>query len=144
MTDWHPALNAALNLTAASLLVSAWFAIRRRDVAGHRARMLAAVAVSTVFLVSYLIRFAVSGVHRYPDVGWSKTVYLVILGTHTVLAATVPFLAARALYLAWKQRFPEHRRIARIAFPIWFYVSVTGVVVYLMLYQLAPRLSAST
>jgi putative membrane protein len=138
----HPALNALLNLTAGVLLLWAWFAIRKKDVPAHRARMLAAVSVSAIFLVSYLIRFATTGAHRYPDVGWTKTVYLVILLTHTVLAASVPFLAARALFLAWKKRFVEHRRIARITFPIWLYVSVTGVVVYLMLYQLAPRLTS--
>ena len=136
----HPALNALLNLTAGALLLTAWFAIRRKDVPAHRARMLAAVTVSAIFLVSYLIRFATSGTHRYPDVGWTRTVYLAVLLSHTLLAATVPFLVARTLYLAWKKRFVEHRRIARITFPIWLYVSLTGVVVYLMLYQLAPRL----
>ena len=135
-----PAWNALLNATAAVLLFAAWRAIKGKRIERHRALMLAAVTTSAVFLASYLVRFAMTGVHRYPAEGWSKIVYLAILTSHTILAATVPFLALRALYLAWKKRYPEHRRVARITFPIWMYVSVTGVLVYLMLYQLAPRL----
>ncbi len=88
-----------------------------------------------LFLISYLIRYALTGVHRYPGTGWDRTIYLAILGTHTPLAAMVPFLAVRTLYLAIKKRFDSHRKWARVTFPIWLYVSVTGVVIYFMLYR---------
>ena len=96
--------------------------------------MIAAFATSVVFLVSYLTRFYLTGVHRYPGTGAMKTVYLSVLGSHTVLAAVTPFLAIRTLYLAAKGRFEAHRKIARVTLPIWMYVSVTGVVVYFLLY----------
>ena len=96
-----------------------------------------ALGCSTVFLISYLIRFALTGIHRYPGEGWDRTLYLIILGTHTPLAAMVPALAIRTLYLALKGRFVTHRKWARVTFPIWMYVSVTGVAVYYMLYHYA-------
>lgn len=136
MGDFLAGLNAVLNGTSAVCLFTGWCLIRQKRVAAHRTMMLSAFLCSTIFLISYLTRFYLTGVHRFPHEGWFKMVYLSILGTHTLLAALVPFLAIRALYLAWKQRFPEHRRIARITFPIWMYVSVTGVVVYVMLYHL--------
>jgi putative membrane protein len=133
-----PTANACLNATSALLLVGGYLAIRKKNVALHWRFMLAATLSSGVFLIFYLIRFAMTGVHRYPVDDWTRTVYVTVLGTHTVLAATVPFLAGLTLFRAWKKRFIHHRRIARWALPIWLYVSVTGVVVYLMLYQLAP------
>jgi putative membrane protein len=133
----HPALNAALNATSTVFLVVGFAAIRRRQIALHRSCMIAAVSVSALFLVSYLARYAMTGTHRYPGDGWDKAVYLVILFSHMVLAAAVVPLVGRALWLAHRKRFADHARIARVLWPIWIYVSVTGVVVYLFLYQLA-------
>jgi putative membrane protein len=136
----HPAINAALNATSAVFLVLGFLAIRRKDIARHRAMMLAAFSASTVFLVSYLIRFAISGTHRYPGEGWDKTLYLVVLFSHMILAVVLVPMALRALFLGWKNRVADHRRLAKWTWPIWMYTSVTGVVVYLMLYHLAPVL----
>jgi len=136
-----PTLNATLNATSATLLFTGWRAIRRGQVARHRACMLSAVATSALFLVFYLIRFALTGAHRYPVDDWTRPVYLAILSSHTLLAATVPFLVGVTVWRAWRERFSAHRRLARWTFPIWMYVSVTGVIVYLMLYQIAPRLA---
>jgi putative membrane protein len=135
--DILPTVNATLNATSAVLLFVAWRAIKAKHIAVHRAFMLAAVATSALFLVCYLIRVAATGTHVYPRHDFTRPIYLAILGSHTVLAATVPFLVARALYLALRGRFDAHRRIARVTFPIWMYVSVTGVVVYVMLYHVA-------
>jgi putative membrane protein len=135
-TEMHPAINAMLNGTSSVFLAAGWFAIRRRDVALHRACMVSAFTASSVFLASYLARFATTGAHRYPGTGWDKTLYLVILFSHMVLAALVVPLVLRSLWLGWKGRYQAHRRIARWTFPIWMYVSLTGVVVYVMLYHL--------
>jgi putative membrane protein len=136
----HPAINAALNATACVFLALGFVAIRKQDVARHRAMMLAAFTTSSVFLVSYLIRFATTGAHRYPGDGLDKIFYLAILFSHMILAALLVPLVLRALFLGWKQRFADHKRVAKWTWPIWMYVSVTGVVVYLMLYHLAPWL----
>jgi putative membrane protein len=136
LADALPTVNAALNAASAVLLFSGWRAIRagRRDV--HRALMLSACGTSTLFLASYLTRIALTGTHRFPGTGLLRAAYLAVLGSHTILAvATLP-LVLRTLFLALRERFPEHRRIARWTFPIWLYVSVTGVVVYVMLYHL--------
>jgi putative membrane protein len=133
-----PTLNAALNLTSATLLVLGWRAIRRGERARHRALMLGAVAASALFLVSYLTRVALTGTHRFPGEGALKVAYLAVLASHTLLAVVVAPMVLRALFLALRGRFGEHRALARWTFPIWAYVSVTGVVVYLMLYHLAP------
>lgn len=131
-------INACLNAASAVALFAGYAAIRRKDVIRHRRLMLTAFTLSAVFLASYLTRFALTGVHRYPVADWTKTVYLTILGTHTVLAAVVVPLVLRSIFLGLKGRVDAHRRIARFTFPIWGYVSVTGVVVYLMLYHLGP------
>ena len=136
-----PALNAVLNATSAVLLVLGWRAIRAGRRETHRALMIAAVTVSTLFLASYLTRVALTGTHRFPGEGAMKAAYLVVLGTHTVLAALAAPMVLRTLFLSLRERFADHRRIARWTLPVWLYVSVTGVVVYLMLYHLAPRLS---
>jgi putative membrane protein len=136
----HPAINAALNATACVFLALGFVAVRRKDVARHRAMMLAAFTTSSVFLVSYLIRFATTGAHRYPGDGLDKIFYLAILFSHMILAVLLVPLVLRALFLGWKQRFADHKRVAKWTWPIWMYVSVTGVVVYLMLYHLAPWL----
>ncbi len=130
------ALNACLNFFSAVCLVMGYRAIRRGDQATHRRAMITAFLVSILFLISYLTRFYLTGVHRYPGDGIMKTIYLTILTTHTILATLTPFLAIRTLYLGLKGRIEEHRRIAKFTFPIWLYVSVTGVVVYFLLYQL--------
>jgi putative membrane protein len=129
-------VNAVLNGTAALLLIVGYRLIRARRVAAHRAVMLSAFACSVLFLASYLVYHAQVGSKRFPGVGAIRTVYLTILATHTVLAAAVPFLALATLTLAFRRRFPRHRSLARWTLPIWLYVSVTGVVVYWMLYRL--------
>jgi putative membrane protein len=139
-----PALNAVLNGTAAVLLLRGYYLIRngRRD--EHKRFMIAAFCVSSVFLVSYLVYHANVGAVYFQKTGFIRYVYLTILFTHTVLAATVPVLAIITLRRALKAEkaaeksgdFSRHRRIARWTLPIWLYVSVTGVVVYLMLYWL--------
>jgi uncharacterized membrane protein YozB (DUF420 family) len=131
-----PALNAILNGTSAVLLVYGWTLIRRRRIEAHRRTMVAAFCVSVAFLVSYLVYHAQVGSVRFQRSGAIRTVYLTILGTHTVLAAAVPVLAVLTLRRAWTGNFERHRRIARWALPIWLYVSVTGVIVYWMLYRM--------
>lgn len=137
-----PTLNAALNAVSAALLVAGYRFIRRREIARHRACMLAAFGVSVLFLVSYLVYHANVGSVRFPGTGALRTAYLAILLSHTVLAAAVPFLAVLTLVRALQQSFDRHRRIARWTLPIWLYVSVTGVVVYWMLYHLAGAVPA--
>ena len=134
-----PPINAGLNALSAVLLLAGWRAIRAGDRERHRRWMLAAVACSALFLVSYLTRFALTGAHRFPGGGALRAAYLVLLASHTVLAALVPPLVLAALWLALRGRFERHRRLARVTFPIWLYVSVTGVLVYVMLYHVAPR-----
>jgi uncharacterized membrane protein YozB (DUF420 family) len=131
-----PALNAALNATAATLLLIGYRQIRRGRMRAHRACMIAAFAVSTLFLVSYLTYHAQVGSRRFAGTGAIRTVYLSILLTHTVLAALVPPMAIVTLVRALGERFDRHRALARWTLPIWLYVSVTGVVVYVMLYQM--------
>ena len=135
-----PAWNAALNATSAVLLVLGYRAIRGGDRERHQRLMVGAVAVSAVFLASYLVRVALTGTHRFPGEGPWKWLYLAILLSHTVLAVAAAPMALRTLFLGWKGRFADHRALARVTFPIWLYVSVTGVLVYLLLYQVAPRL----
>jgi len=133
-----PAVNALLNGTAAILLLRGYFLIRSGKRAQHKNTMIAAFTVSVVFLVSYLIYHANSGIVYYQKTGFIRYVYFAILYTHTPLAAAVPVLAIITLRRALKAErtgdFSRHRRIARWTLPIWLYVSVTGVVVYLMLY----------
>jgi uncharacterized membrane protein YozB (DUF420 family) len=131
-----PTLNAALNATSAVLLVTGWLLIRRGRREAHRRAMLAAVACSGLFLVSYLVYHAQVGSVRFQGQGTIRTVYFAILLTHTVLAAAILPLVLVTLVRALQQRFDRHRRIARVTFPLWLYVSVTGVVIYVMLYRL--------
>ena len=132
-----PTVNAILNSAAAVLLVVGWRLIRAGRREAHRKAMLAAFACSIAFLVSYLIYHAQVGSVRFPGSGAVRTLYLSILLTHTVLAAAVPVLALITLSRALQARFPAHRAIARWTLPIWLYVSVTGVVVYWMLYRMS-------
>ncbi len=135
--DIHPALNAVLNATSAVFLVLGLRAVARRELALHRKRMLTAIGISAVFLVSYLIRFALTGAHRYPGDGLDRIIYLVILTSHTILAAVAAPLILRTAYVAQRGRLDKHRKLVRFAAPIWLYVSVTGVIVYLMLYHMS-------
>lgn len=136
--NWGDALaglNASLNALSFLLLLAGWRAIKAHRVSIHKKLMGSAFIVSTFFLVSYLTRFYLTGTHRYPGSGWLKTLYLSILFTHTLLAATVPFLAIRTIYLALKNRIESHRKLARVTLPIWMYISATGVLIYFMLYR---------
>lgn len=135
-----PHLNAALNALAATLLVMGWVFIRNGQRTAHRNCMLLAVLVSAAFLTSYLIYHFEVGSVRFPVQNWVRYVYLSILLTHTVLAAVVPILAVITLFRAARKQFDKHKRIARWTLPIWLYVSVTGVIVYWMNYQMyGPR-----
>lgn len=134
-------VNALLNTSSTVLLIVGYLAVRRKNVPVHRASMVGAFVASCVFLVGYLTRFALTGSHRFPDLGWVRVAYLVILFSHMVLAVVTVPLVLRTLFLAYKKRFDAHRKIARITYPIWLYVSFTGVLVYLMLYHLAPSLA---
>jgi uncharacterized membrane protein YozB (DUF420 family) len=133
-------VNAGLNSTSTVLLLAGYILIKRRMIRAHTYAMVGAFIASTVFLIGYLTRFYLTGAHKFPDVGLWRTIYLVILISHMILAVVTVPLVVRSLFLAYKKRFIEHRKIARWTFPIWMYVSVTGVVVYAMLYHLAPAL----
>ena len=132
-----PTLNALLNGTSAALLVTGWVLIRSGRREAHRKAMTAAFVASVLFLVSYLTYHAVVGSVRFPGTGTARTIYLAILLSHTLLAAAVGPLALTVFVLARRGRFETHRRFARWTLPLWLYVSVTGVVVYLMLYRSA-------
>ncbi len=133
-----PALNAALNSLSAILLGAGYLFIRRRNVAAHKTCMLAALGVSTLFLISYITYHAQAGSVRFTGTGWVRPLYFAILISHVILAMAILPLALVTVYRAWRERFEAHRRIARWTLPIWMYVSVTGVVVYVMLYVLYP------
>ncbi len=133
-----PGVNAALNASSAVLLGLGFAAIRRGAREAHRRLMLAACASSVLFLAGYFTRIALTGTHRFPGSGALRAAYLALLASHTLLAALAGPLVLRTLFLAFRARFPDHRRIARATFPVWMYVSVTGVVVYVMLYHVAP------
>jgi uncharacterized membrane protein YozB (DUF420 family) len=131
-----PTINAFLNATSAVLLVWGYLLIRRKRIDTHRKVMQTAFATSCLFLVCYLVYHAQVGSVRFQGAGAIRTIYLGILATHTVLAAAVPFLAIITLRRGLAGKYDRHRRIARWTLPVWLYVSVTGVVVYLMLYHL--------
>ena len=131
-----PGVNATLNSISLVLLVVGYLMIRRRRETAHKWFMIAAFCVSTLFLTSYLTYRFLGEEKRFGGTGLIRPVYFFILITHVSLAMTVPVLAGRTLYLALRGRFDKHRRIARITFPIWIYVSVTGVLVYLLLFRL--------
>ena len=131
-----PHLNAILNTTSAVLLLAGYLKIRSRDRIGHRRFMLSALASSSLFLVSYIIYHAHAGSVRFRGQGVIRPVYFSVLISHTLLAACVLPVVVVILYFALNERFESHRKIARIGFPMWLYVSVTGVVVYLMLYHM--------
>ena len=131
-----PTVNATLNGLAAVALATGYVFIRRGQWRRHRAAMITALVLSGLFLASYLVYHYQVGSVRFQGQGPIRTVYFTILLTHTVLAATVPFFAGALVYLAVKGRFARHRAVARWGLPIWLYVSVTGVVIYWMLYRM--------
>ena len=130
-----PTVNASLNALSGVLLLCGYALMRVRRIALHRAFMIAAFATSSLFLVCYLVYHAQVGSVPFPRQGFVRPLYFTILVTHIVLAAAVPPLAIVTLTRGLKGRYPQHRRIARWTFPIWMYVSVTGVLVYVLLYQ---------
>jgi putative membrane protein len=131
-----PLVNAVLNGIATVLLVTGFICIKRRRIDLHRRAMLAAFGTSVLFLVSYLTYHAQAGSRPFPGQGLIRTVYFIILISHIVLAAIIPPLAAVTLWRGLAGRFAKHVAIARWTLPIWLYVSVTGILVYLMLYQM--------
>ena len=131
-----PLVNASLNGVATVLLIVGYACIRRRRITAHRTAMVAAFVTSVLFLISYLTYHAHAGSRPFPGQGPIRVVYFVILISHIILAATIPPLAGITLWRAYRRRFDRHMKIARWTLPLWLYVSVTGIVVYLMLYQL--------
>lgn len=131
----HATLNAALNLVSTVFLLFGYIMIRRQKQATHKKLMIAALVSSALFLVSYLVYHSRVGSVPYPYDDWTRTLYLVILIPHIILAALmVPFIITGVLY-AFTKRFERHRRLMRLVWPVWMYVSVSGVLVYLMLYH---------
>jgi len=130
-----PAVNASLNAISGVLLLAGYTMMRLRKIDMHRRLMIAAFAASALFLVCYVVYHAQVGSVPFPRHGWVRPLYFSILITHVVLAASVPPLAIVTLTRGLKGRYPQHRKIARWTFPIWMYVSVTGVLVYVLLYQ---------
>ena len=130
-----PALNASLNFITACLLLAGHSFMRHGQIARHRATMLAAFATSMLFLACYLWYHAHVGSKPYAGSGWLRRAYFALLASHTLLAAAVPPLAIITLALGLRGRTPRHRRLARWTYPIWLYVSATGVVIYLLLYR---------
>ena len=133
-----PALNASLNGVATAFLIAGYLFVRRRQIQAHKAFMLAAVTASALFLISYVIYHANAGSRPFTGTGPLRAVYFFILLTHIPLAALIVPLAIATLTFALSGKFDKHRRIARITFPIWLYVSVTGVLVYFFLYHWFP------
>jgi uncharacterized membrane protein YozB (DUF420 family) len=134
-----PAVNAILNATSAILLSTGYRFIRRRQVSAHKRCMMAAFGTSTLFLISYLTYHYHVGSRPFQGQGWVRPLYFTILISHTILAAIIVPLALITLYRAWKAEFATHARVARWTLPIWLYVSITGVIIYVMLYQLFPH-----
>jgi putative membrane protein len=137
LADNLAALNALLNGMSGVALVAGWAMIRSGRAEAHKRAMLSAFGISALFLVSYLARVALSGTHPYPDDAPARTFYLVMLASHVILAAFVPFLSIGAIVMAFKERWSAHKKLVKFALPIWLYVSVTGVGVYVMLYHVA-------
>jgi uncharacterized membrane protein YozB (DUF420 family) len=136
--SYLPHLNACLNGTSAILLFSGWRFIKAHNVAAHRACQVSALIVSTLFLASYLTYHYSHGTTRFQGTGLARPIYFTILTTHTILAIVIVPLVALTFFRAFRADFVRHRRIARITLPLWLYVSITGVIVYLMLYQIYP------
>lgn len=131
-----PALNATLNGSSAVFLLAGYFFVRRGQITAHKACMMTAALTSTLFLACYLYYHYHHGSTKYPHHDWTRPVYFTILITHTILAMVNLPLILKTLWHTIKGDFQKHKKIARITFPIWLYVSVTGVIIYWMLYQL--------
>ena len=136
--SYLPHLNACLNATSAILLFSGWRFIKAHNVAAHRACQISALIVSLLFLTSYLTYHYSHGTTRFQGTGLARPIYFTILTSHTILAIVIVPLIALTFFRAFRADFARHRRIARITLPLWLYVSITGVIVYLMLYQIYP------
>jgi putative membrane protein len=134
--DTLAAINATLNATSAVALFSGYFLIRRKAVRAHRAAMVTALTASVLFLVFYITRVSITGTHEFAGQGGARTAYFAILFSHMILAVLVLPFVIRLVYLVRHRRFHDHSRLARWVFPVWGYVSVTGLVVYLMLYRI--------
>ncbi len=135
-----PAINACFNALSTALLTVGYVLIRRKNKAAHRTCMIGALASSALFLAGYLTyHFTIRTVTRFHEPAWFRPIYLAILLTHTVLAVVIVPMVLITFVRAWRERFDAHRRIARWTWPLWMYVSVTGVVIYLLLYQIFPQ-----
>lgn len=133
-----PAINATLNALSGVFLLTAFLLIRKKRIQPHKRFMLAACTTSLIFLTSYLAYHYTAGATRFAGTGWSRPVYFTLLLTHTVLAVTIVPLAVISVFNGLKMRVATHRRFAKVTFPLWMYVSVTGVLVYFFLYQWFP------
>jgi len=134
-----PVVNASLNGLSAILLMAGYIFIRRKNQAAHMKCMISAVVTSTIFLACYLTYHAYAGATRFRNPAWFRPIYLTLLLTHTVLAISVVPLVIITLSRALRARFDRHKKIARWTWPIWMYVSVTGVLIYFLLYQIFPQ-----
>jgi uncharacterized membrane protein YozB (DUF420 family) len=137
LADTLAAVNAGLNGTSATLLFVGWRFAKAGNRSRHKFCMLSAVGTSALFLVFYLLRMQMTGAHYFHGPGWLKGIYLTILFSHMILAMVLVPLVVRTLYLALRKEFEKHKRVVRYTFPIWLYVSVTGVVIYVMLYHIS-------
>lgn len=133
------AVNASLNALSAVFLTAGYLFIRLKNQATHRNCMVAALCTSTLFLVCYLTYHALAGRTVFREPAWFRPIYLAILLTHTVLAVVIVPLILVTVIRAFRQRFDRHKKIARWTWPLWMYVSVTGVVIYLLLYRIFPQ-----
>ena len=128
-------INAGLNLTSTVCLLAGYQFIKKGKTRHHRRAMLGAVSASSLFLVLYLFRYSLTGTHSFAGAGMAKVIYLAMLFSHMLLAAVIVPLILALLFFAWKSRFDSHGRLARWTFPLWLYVSVSGLLVYLLLYH---------
>lgn len=138
LIPYLPHLNACLNTTSATLLIVGYLFIRSGNIKAHRACQISALGVSLLFLTSYLTYHFNHGATRFQGTGMVRTFYFTILTSHTILAVVIVPLVIITFYRAFRGDFVRHRKIARITLPLWLYVCVTGVIVYLMLYQIYP------
>ncbi len=136
--SYLPHVNACLNATSAVLLITGYAFIRKGNISAHRTCQISALAVSLLFLCSYLIYHFQHGATRFAGQGVARPLYFTVLTSHTILAVAIVPLVTLTFVRAFRADFVKHRRIARITLPLWLYVSVTGVIVYLMLYQIYP------
>lgn len=134
--DWQPLASAILNGTAGIFLVLGYLFIRQKEPnkIAHKKCMLTAVSISTLFLINYVVYHYLHGSTKYQGIGWTRTFYFVILISHVILATVIVPFVARTLWVAFKEDFEKHKRVARYTFAMWLYVSVTGVIIYYMLY----------